>query len=77
MIKTVIVLNGEIINIGKWESNEPMPEGATIEERDMEFTDENGWREIGYAPHKTELELLKERLTTTENALVELILGGM
>lgn len=88
MMKTVVVLNGEIYHVGEWdfqifedeEGNEiignPLPEGATIEEREMEYTEENGWREVGWSPPKSENEILKNRLEATEIALMELMMEG-
>lgn len=71
MTKTVIVLNGVIINVGEWESAEPMPEGATIEEREMEYTVEYGWREVGHVPLPTDKERI-EMLEETINFLLGL-----
>ncbi|GEM_PF-4714491 len=58
MIKTCVVLNGRIINVGDWDyqyeekdgakvSKNPIPEGATFEEREFEHSLENGWTETG------------------------------
>lgn len=91
-LKTVVILNGEIINVGEWGSNEltfvsnqleideakhhnetanesefievpepilktvkynPIPEGATVEQREMILTDENGWRDVNWRPEST------------------------
>lgn len=87
-IKTVVVLDGEIINIGEWDyqyyqvengeqvAGNPLPKGAVSEEREMRYTEEFGWREVGWDPPKTENEILKERLEATEIALMELLMEG-
>lgn len=71
-IKKVIVLNGEIINVGEWDyqitidesGNEiignPLPEGATEEEREMFFSEEHGWREVGWKPPITKEEQIEQ-----------------
>lgn len=68
MLKQCIIFDGNIINIGEWDYdidgegviNNPIPDGATIEQRDFEFTDENGWREIGIVIPKTPQEQIAE-----------------
>lgn len=119
-LKTVVILNGEIINVGEWDYQEqrvitnqneidaankynesvknetdyievpepifeakqqnPLPTGAIIEERDMFFTDEHGWREVGWTPPLTadeklaQLEQEKEQLAQTlDMVLTDLI----
>ncbi|WP_107950980.1 hypothetical protein [Lysinibacillus parviboronicapiens] len=42
-LKDVVMLDGEIINVGKMEN---MPEGALIEKQEMEYTTQNGWRKV-------------------------------
>ena len=86
--KKVVVIDGEIINIGKMED---MPEGATLEEREMEYTDEHGWREVGWQPPLPDKERIrqleienqgmKEEQAQTNVTLLELMeiimFGGM
>ncbi len=77
MMKKVAILNGRIEHIYHDEKDKTFIEGATIEEREIEYTEEHGWREIGYIPPQTELELLKQRLIVTENTILDMILGGL
>ena len=68
-IKKVVVLNGEIINVGELEV---MPEGATVEEREMYYTLEHGWLEVGHAPPTTKEDFfldLELRMTLLELGL--------
>lgn len=61
MIKKCAILNNKIINIGEWDSaidekgieQNPMPEGATIEECDFEYDADRGWYEVGTLPEPT------------------------
>lgn len=86
MIKKVIVLDGEIINVGEWQSTEPIPEGATIEEREMEYSEEYGWHEVGYVPPlspteeiaqlRAEKEQLSKTLDMVLTDLIPSLLGG-
>lgn len=57
MIKKCIILNGKVVNIGEWDyqyididgaqvSQNPLPLGATEEEREFEQID-GGWYEVG------------------------------
>ncbi|KYG91490.1 hypothetical protein A0U40_00645 [[Bacillus] sp. KCTC 13219] len=84
-VKTVVVLDNEIINVGEWDYQEgqnSLPNGATVEEREMFFTDEYGWREVGWALPMTleqENKLLKlqnqanaERLEFMEDLIAEI-----
>ena len=75
MIKSCVVLNGKIINIGEWDDmngGNPMPEGAVIEERDFEHDEDRGWYEVGTYPEPT----AQERIEALEAAILEVILGG-
>ena len=75
MMKSCVVLNGEIINIGEWDDmngGNPMPEGAVIEERDFEYDEDRGWYEVGTYPEPT----AQERIEALEAALLEVVLGG-
>ena len=49
-LKKVVILDGEIVNIGEIEF---LPPSVTVEEREMVFTLEHGWREIGWIPEPT------------------------
>ncbi|WP_342472178.1 hypothetical protein MHH70_18300 [Metasolibacillus sp. FSL H7-0170] len=108
-LKTVIVSDNVIINVGDWDYQEhevvinqneidaaeehnasvdeenyvevpepiletvqqnPLPEGATVEERDMFFTDEYGWREVGWEPPMTAAE--KTAHLEQENRMLKL-----
>lgn len=121
-LKTVVILNGEIINVGEWDYQEqrvitnqneidaankynesveneadyievpepifetrqqnPLPTGATTEEREMQYSEEFGWREVGWTPPMTleqENKLLKlqnqanaERMEFMEDLIAEI-----
>ncbi|WP_050613332.1 hypothetical protein [Bacillus testis] len=71
MMKKVIVLNGMIINVGEWESSEPMPEGAVIEEREMEYNEDRGWFEMGELALPTD----KKRIEMLENMILMVMEG--
>jgi len=83
MMKSCVVLNGRVINIGEWDYQKemvgteevihnPMSEGAIIEERDFEYSDDRGWYQVGVQAPKTAIELLQEENTMLQLALVEL-----
>lgn len=75
MMKKCVVLNEKIINIGEWDDlngENPMPEGAVIEERDFEYDEDRGWYEVGTYPEPT----AQERIEALEAALLEVVLGG-
>lgn len=88
MTKSVVILNGEIYHVGEWdyqkyedeEGNEivgnPLPEGATIEEREMEYTKEYGWREVGWKPPASDLDRLKISQAEQFETILSII-GGM
>lgn len=56
-LKKVTVLDGFIINVG---ALEPLPEGATVEVREMLYTEEYGWREVGWIPPMTQDEKIAQ-----------------
>ncbi|HHY74264.1 MAG TPA: hypothetical protein GX497_13780 [Bacillus bacterium] len=71
MMKTCVVLNGKTINVGEWDyqfvdvdgeqvAQNPIPDGAVIEERDFEYSEEFGWRETCFVPQPTEIEKLQQ-----------------
>lgn len=68
VIEPAITLeNGTIIKeaVIEQQITNPFPEGATIEERDFEYTVDKGWIEVGAAAVPT----LEERLKIAEDAL--------
>lgn len=74
MKKKVIILGGKIINVGDWDDlgdGKPLPEGAVIEEREMEYSEEFGWRELGFTPAPSD----EERIAMLEEAII-FLLGG-
>lgn len=72
-IKKVVVLKGEIINVGEMLE---MPEGTVLEERKMEYSAEHGWREIDWQPSLSaneqieQLKLENEQLAETLDMLL-------
>lgn len=80
MKKQCVILNGRIYHIGDWDymrdedgnPTNPLPEGATVEERDFEYSPETGWHEVGKLLPPT----TQERIEALEAALMEVILGG-
>lgn len=75
MMKKCVVLNEKIINIGEWDDlngENPMPEGATVEERDFDYDPNRGWYEVGTLQEPT----AQERIEAIEAALLEVVLGG-
>lgn len=85
MIKTCVVLNSEIINIGQWDyqytevegeqiANNPLPEGTVIEERDFEYSEEYGWREVGWKPPLSTEEQLRLEMARGNAEMFETIL---
>lgn len=81
MIKTCVVLDGKVINVGEWDyqyaqidgeqvAQNPPPEGAIIEERDFEYSEEFGWREVGTTQPPTP----EERLVVLEDAVLSLMM---
>lgn len=67
--------NGYLIKEAVFEEKiiNPMPEGATIEERDFEYDPDRGWYEVGTRQEPT----AQERLEALEQTMLELIMGGM
>lgn len=76
------MLNDKVINIGDWDyqyieidgeqvPQNPLPEGATIEERDFEFSEDRGWHEVGSVAIPTDKERI-EMLEDTINFLLGL-----
>lgn len=75
--KQVVVLNGDIINVGAMER---MPEGAVLEERDMVYTDTFGWREAEWTPPVSkdeQIEKLKQEDLNNKEAIAELYMLSM
>lgn len=66
-MKKVVVLNNEIINVGEMDE---MPEGAVIEEREMEYTTQCGWREVGYIEPPSQ----QNRIAELENIILNLLM---
>lgn len=88
MMKSCVVLDGTVINIGEWEHNyievdgeqvtqNPLPEGATIEERDFEYDSECGWYEVGTVEVDPDYELATAIANaTTLEELKKALLGS-
>lgn len=84
MLKKVYILEGKIINVGDWDYQKsiddkgvevienPLPDGAMEEQREMKYTEERGWHEIG----KPVLPTDKERIEMLEDTIL-FLLGGM
>lgn len=77
-----MLLNNKIINIGEWDyqykvvdgkqiAHNPLPTGAIIEEREFEYSEERGWREVGVLPLPTD----KERIDMLENMMLIMLEG--
>lgn len=66
---------GEVIKEAVYDDRQtnPFPEGATIEQRDVEYDPDRGWYEVGTLP----LPTADDRLSSMETALLELLLGGL
>lgn len=75
ILKDVVLLNGEIINVGEWDFNlckndetgeeivgNPLPEGAILSKLEMKYTKEDGWREINYKKKISDLEILEAKI---------------
>lgn len=83
MIKKCVILNNNIINIGEWDSKpdrngidqNPMPEGAMVEERDFEYNADRGWFETGTTPKPTEEQKLQAQIETMQGALDFIVLN--
>lgn len=73
--KKVIVIDDKVVAVLQ-DDNEPsdLPVGATIERREMQYTLENGWREIGWTPPLSEIEQLKLEQAQANAELVQLIM---
>lgn len=82
--KYCVVLDGKVINIGEWdyrfneqeEAQNPLPEGAIIEEREFEYSEDYGWREAGYVTPLSEIDKLKISQAEQFETIL-LLLGGM
>lgn len=81
MIKKCVVLNDKIINIGEWNyqyseidgkqvAQNPMPEGAAVEERDFEYDTDRGWYEVG-KEGEFEIAELKKQLSETDYKIIK------
>ena len=88
MIKDCVVLDGKIINIGPWDyqykelggkqvAQNPLPEGAVVEGRDIVNAPDGGLIEAGtYVDFDQELVTAISAATTVEE-LKSALLGGM
>lgn len=67
--------NGDVIKEGVYEDRptNPLPDGSTIEQRDVEYDVDRGWYEVGTLSAPT----LEQRLQATEDMLLTMMLGGM
>lgn len=88
-MKKCVVLEGNVINIGEWDYQKnidrdgievignPLPEGAIIEEREFEYSEDRGWNEVGMPQVPSD----KERIAMLENTILGLMdimtMGGM
>lgn len=84
MMKPCVVLNGKVINVGDWDyqytevdgeqvAQNPLPEGAVIEEREFEYDEDRGWYEVGTTLPKTQEDYLIDldfRLSLIELGLI-------
>jgi hypothetical protein len=63
--------DGELIQEGIYEDRptNPLPEGATVEERDMEYDADRGWYEVGTVSAPTE----SDRISAVESALLSMM----
>jgi hypothetical protein len=62
MMKTCVILDGKIINVGPWDDKDgtnPLPEGAVIEEREFVEID-GGLYPADYTPPKSPQEQVQE-----------------
>ena len=70
MNRECVILNGKIINIGAWDNREgtnPLPEGATVEQRDIVESPDGGLVENGaYVDVNAALETAIKNATTLE-----------
>lgn len=81
MIKKCVVLNEKVINVGDWDYQivddgitNPLPEGAVIEEREFEYTEKHGWRQVGIDIPLSEIEQLKKQQA---DLMFELLMKGV
>ncbi len=61
--KPCVILDGKVINIGPWDDlngTNPMPDGAVVEERDVEQGSDGGWYVVGEPRPKTSQERIAE-----------------
>lgn len=85
MRKECVILNGQVINIGPWDDMggiNPMPDGAVIEEREIEIGPDGGLYVVGeprpetpeqkIARLESELTAVKENNLTACEAIAEL-----
>jgi len=72
MIKTCIYKDGELINIGSWNSSTPMPVGAVEAQKEVAQDKDGGWYVVGQGSKQTENEILKQELINTQKLVVEL-----
>lgn len=54
----------------------PLPEGTIIEEREFEYSEDYGWREVGTTRPKTQVEIMQEQIDGLTLTLGDLILAG-
>ena len=67
-----VILDGKVINIGLWDDMDgenPMPEGATIEEREVAQGEDGGWYVVG----ESNLPSTKGRLEALELAMLAMM----
>lgn len=66
----------EIIQPAEYEDvvRNPMPEGATIEQRDFEYDENRGWYEVGTTAPLSEIEKLRLEQAQANTELFEMML---
>lgn len=75
--KQCVILDGQVINIGPWDDmggTNPIPEGATIEEREVAQGEDGGWYVVGEPKPKTpqeEIAELKQLVADLSELLLE------
>ena len=69
-LKEVVIVDGKIFHVGDWDYQivevdgfihtlNPLPDGATIEQREMAYTSEYGWKEVGQKLEPYTLEKMR------------------
>lgn len=69
--------DGKLFKEGVYEERvmNPMPEGAYTEDREVMYSEDFGWREVGWIPSLSETDILRDYVLDVDFRLILMELG--